>query len=48
MPTSNKETYTELKTKIKILCRKVVQLKPELEEWVKKNFINSWEDGEEE
>lgn len=47
-PQSQFEDIQELKTKIKILSRKVIQLKPELKEWVKKNFIESWEDGEEE
>lgn len=34
----------EFKKKIKILCRKIIQIKPELESWVKKNFIDSWKD----
>lgn len=48
MPTTNEETYAKLKEQIKVLCRKVIQLKPELEGWIKKNFVESWEDGEEE
>jgi hypothetical protein len=47
-PQSQFEDIQELKAKIKVLCRKVIQLKPELEDWVKKNFIESWKDGEEE
>lgn len=42
------EDIQNLKDKIKILSRKIIQLKPELEEWIKKNFIESWIDGEEE
>ena len=37
-----------LNEKIRILSKKVIQLKPELEEWVKKNFVDSWHDYEEE
>lgn len=38
----------ELNKKIKILSKKVIQLKPELEDWIKKNFVDSWHDSEEE
>ena len=38
----------QLNKKIKILSKKVIQLKPELEEGIKKIFVESWEDGEEE
>ena len=42
------EDIQELKNKIKILSKKVIQLKPELKGWVKKNFVYSWYDSEEE
>ena len=31
-----------------ILCKKIIQLKPELKDWITENFIDSWKDGEEE
>lgn len=42
------EDIQEFKNKIKILSKKVIQLKPELKDWVKKNFVDSWYDSEEE
>ena len=47
-PKSQFEDIQELKNKIKILSRKIIQLKPELKEWIKKNFVDSWPDSEEE
>ena len=32
------EDIQNLKDKIKILSRKIIQLKPELKEWIKKNM----------
>ena len=47
-PKNSLEDITLLKEKIKILSDKVISIKPELTEWVKKNFIDSWHDSEEE
>ena len=46
-PQSQFEDIQELKSKIKILSRKIIQLKPELKEWINKNFVDSWHDSEE-
>lgn len=47
-PKSQFEDIQELKNKIKILSKKVMSIKPELRDWVKKNFSDSWHDSEEE
>ena len=47
-PKSQFEDIQELKNKIKILSKKVISIKPELKDWVKKNFVDSWRDSEEE
>lgn len=47
-PEKQFEDIQNLKDKIKILSRKIIQLKPELQEWIKKNFVDSWRDYEEE
>lgn len=47
-PKSQFEDIQNLKDKIKILSRKIIQLKPELKEWINKNFVDSWYDSEEE
>ena len=46
-PEKQFEDIQNLKDKIKILSRKIIQLKPELKEWIKKNFVDSWHDYEE-
>ena len=46
-PEGQFEDIQNLKDKIKILSRKIIQLKPELKEWIKKNFVDSWRDYEE-
>lgn len=47
-PKSQFEDIQELKNKIKMLSKKIIQLKPELKGWIKKNFVDSWHDSEEE
>ena len=47
-PKSQFEDIQELKNKIKILSKKVMSIKPERRDWVKKNFVDSWYDSEEE
>ena len=47
-PKSQFDDIQELKNKIKILSKKVMSIKPELRDWVKKNFSDSWRDSEEE
>ena len=47
-PKSQFEDIKNLKDKIKILSKKIIQLKPELKGWIKKNFVDSWHDSEEE
>ena len=42
------EDIQELQNKIKILCRVILKIKPELKAWVRKNFIECWRDSEEE
>lgn len=46
-PKSQFEDIQNLKDKIKILSRKIIQLKPELKGWINKNFVDSWNDSEE-
>ena len=46
-PEGQFEDIQNLKDKIKILSRKIIQLKPELKEWINKNFVDSWHDYEE-
>lgn len=47
-PKSQFEDIQNLKEKIKMLSKKIIQLKPELKGWIKKNFVDSWHDSEEE
>ena len=47
-PKSQFDDIQELKDKIKILSKKVISIKPELRDWVKKYFVDSWYDSEEE
>lgn len=47
-PEKQFEDIQNLKEKIKILSRKIIQIKPELKGWIKKNFVDSWHDSEEE
>ena len=42
------EDIQNLKEKIKMLSKKVIQLKPELKGWIKNNLVDSWHDSEEE
>lgn len=45
---TNNDEIIELKKQIKILCKKLIKIKPELRSWIKKNFIDCWHDSEEE
>ena len=47
-PKSQFEDIQNLKEKIKMLSKKIIQLKPELKGWIKKNFVDSLQDSEEE
>jgi hypothetical protein len=47
-PKSQFEDIQELKNKIEILSKKVISIKPELKDWIKKNFVDSCPDSEEE
>ena len=47
-PKSQFEDIQELKNQIKILCRVILKIKPELNTWIRKNFIDCWHDSEEE
>lgn len=42
--TKKADEFEELKEKIKILCAKVIKIKPELQKWVEKNFTGTFAD----